>query len=110
MYDTIKVNTNKEIKGEDIAELRMYEYSPVALGANSETPLLDIKSLGTDDIPLLEDYLRKFDVSNKKGKEIEEIIRMIKGLKEPQESTPEPVTLADPQLDKYKERLKKIKK
>jgi HK97 family phage prohead protease len=110
MYDTIKTNPNKEIKGEDIAELKMYEYSTVALGANPETPLLDIKSFGTEDIPMLEAYLRKFDVSNQKGKQIEEIIKMIKGLKEPLESTPEQVTLADPELEKLKERFKKIKK
>lgn len=113
MYDTVKTNVNKEIKGEDIAELRMYEYSTVALGANSETPLLDIKSFGVDDITSLEAFLRKHDVSNQKGKQIEEIIRMIKGLSEPLESTQtnEPaVPLADPNLTDYKNRFKKIKK
>jgi len=77
------------------------------LGANSETPLLDIKSWGVEDITLLEDYLRKYDVSNGKGKQIENIIKLIKQLQEP-ETTPvedEPVTLADPQLEKLKERF-----
>lgn len=111
MYDTVKANVNKEIKGEDIAELKMYEYSTVALGANSETPLLDIKSFTFDDLNDLEEYLRKYDVSNTKAKQIEEIIRLIKNMKEPQ-NTPsdEPVTLADPELKNYMDRLTKIKK
>lgn len=111
MYDTIKTNDNPEIKGEDIAELKMYEYSTVALGANSETPLLSIKSLTFEDVESLEGYLRKYDVSNNKAEQIQEIIKLIKGLKEPQ-STPivEPVTLADPNLKSYVERFKNIKR
>jgi HK97 family phage prohead protease len=109
MYDTVKTNENKDIKGEDIAELRMYEYSTVALGANPDTPLLDIKSFEFDDIVKLEDFLRKYDVSNAKGKQIEEIIKQIKALKEPR-STPEaePVTLVEPELEKYIQRRKTL--
>lgn len=71
-YQTIKTKPNKDIKGEDIQELKMFEYSTVALGANEHTPLLDIKSLSTH---LLEAYLRKFDVSDGKGKQIEKEIK-----------------------------------
>lgn len=111
MYETIKRNENKEIKGEEITELKMYEYSTVALGANEFTPLLDIKSLDINDIVKLEDFLRKNDVTNTKGKQIEKIIADIKALSEPQ-STPkdEPVTLvADPEFENYKKELDEIK-
>jgi hypothetical protein len=90
-YQTIKAgegkvsNTGKEISGEEILELKMFEYSTVALGMNEHTPLLDMKM---EDAELLEEYLRKYDVSNKRGKEIEAIIALIKKLKEP-ETTPE---------------------
>ena len=111
MYDTVKTNENREIKGEDIAELKMYEYSTVAMGANSETPLLDIKSWAVEDVALLEDYLRKYDVSNTKGKQIEEIIKLIKSLQEPGNTpTNEPVTLAEAELDKYIQRQKLLTK
>jgi HK97 family phage prohead protease len=114
MYDTIKKNENKTIKGEDIAELKMYEYSTVALGANPETPLLGIKSI--DELPLLEEYLKKYDVSNKRGKEIEDIIAKIKALSEPlsTQDTDEPVnTLVkgpDPNIESINQTLQKIKK
>lgn len=111
MYETIKKNDNKEIKGEDIAELKMYEYSTVALGANEHTPLLDIKTLDFSDISKLEEFLRKNDVTNSKGKEIEKIIKMIKELGEPQNTLhDEPETLkADPNLESINETLTKIK-
>ena len=110
MYDTVKTNVNRDIKGEDIAELRMYEYSTVALGANSETPLLDIKSWAISDIVLLEEYLRKYDVSSTKGKRIEEIIALIKKLQEPDTTPAEPETLvADPDAESLKNRLLKIR-
>ena len=111
MYDTVKTNPNRDIKGEDIAELKMYEYSTVALGANSETPLMDIKSWGVEDIVLLEEYLRKYDVSNVKGKQIEGIITLIKKLQEPV-TTPviEPETLvADPEVAAMKARRSNLK-
>jgi hypothetical protein len=109
MYDTIKTNQNDDIKGEDIAELKMYEYSTVALGAYPDTPLLDIKSFGVFDLVALEKYLSRYDVSESKAKQIQELI---KALKEPTEATPitEPVTLADPQLGKYIERFNKAKR
>lgn len=71
---------NLKLKGEEILELKMYEYTTTAIGMMADTPLLSLKS---DDIQMLEDYLRKYDVSNKKGKQIEEIILKIKSLKEP---------------------------
>lgn len=80
--------------GEEILELKMFEYSTVAMGANSETPLLSIKSLTQDDIPALEEFLRKFDVTNAKGKQIESIIKQIKELKEPVTATPD----AEPEI------------
>lgn len=83
-YNTVKKGDTKDpkITGEEIVELKMYEYSTVARGANSETPLLDLKY---DDISAeeLETYLRKYDVSNQRGKEIEDIISLIKKLREP---------------------------
>lgn len=79
-YETIKGKPIPQ-KGEEIFELKMYEYSTVALGMNPETALLDIKSIG--GIEALEGYLRKYDVSNKRGKEIESIIKQIKELQEP---------------------------
>ncbi len=74
-YETIKGKARG--RGEEIFELKMYEYSTVGLGMNPETPLLDLKSF---DQCALEEYLRKFDVSNKRGKEIEFIIQKIKEL------------------------------
>lgn len=113
MYETIKTNENRDIKGEDIAELKMYEYSTVALGANPETPLLDLKSFEQFDITQLESYLRKYDVSNERGKEIESIIAEIKKLREPLQSTPtvEPVItlVPDAEVEMYKKELEKIK-
>lgn len=111
MYETIKRNENKEIKGEEIAELKMYEYSTVALGANEHTPLLDLKSLEFSDIVKLEEFLRKNDVTNTKGKQIEEIIKQIKALSEPQSTQKdEPVTLVpDPEFELYKKELQTIK-
>lgn len=87
-YETIK---GKPIpgKGEEILELKMYEYSTVGLGMNPETSLLDFKSFEVEELEL---YLRKYDVSNKRGKEIEAIIGLIKALKQP---PTEPETLND---------------
>lgn len=96
-YQTIQAGKSATAGGgEEILELKMYEYSTVAMGANSETPLLSIKSLTVDDVPILEEYLRKFDVTNAKGKQIESIIKQIKELKGPVNATPEakPETLA----------------
>lgn len=112
MYETMKKNENNAIKGEEIAELKMYEYSTVALGANEHTPLLDLKSLDFSDIEKLEEFLRKNDVTNTKGKQIEEIIKQIKALSEP-ENTPkdEPIKtlVADPEFEFYKTQFTTIK-
>lgn len=99
-YDTIQGKARTK-KGEDIFELKMYEYSTVGIGMNPDTPLLDLKSMTEDDIPLLEEYLRKYDVSNKRGKQIESIIKQIKELKEPVKATPddEPVIPLATQLN-----------
>lgn len=89
MYETIKTNTNKDVKGEDIAELKMYEYSTVAMGANSETPLIDIKSLQDKDdvlksIEQLSNHLSKGDLTNEQGNKIESLINTLKAYIEPQ--------------------------
>lgn len=80
MYETVKTNKNNEIKGEDIAEVKMYEYSTVALGANEKTPLLDLKSF--KDLPSLiyelENRLRKCNYTDERGKHIEKIINILK--------------------------------
>ena len=86
-YDTINGKPRTK-KGEDIFELKMYEYSTVGIGMNPDTPLIDLKSLSEDDIPALESLLRTFDVTNSKGKQIESIIKQIKELKEPVTATP----------------------
>jgi HK97 family phage prohead protease len=88
-YQTIKTNPNKDIKGEDIAELKMYEYSTVGLGANANTPLIDLKSYTElpELITELESRLRKCNYSDEKGKYIEKIIIALKGLQEPDLST-----------------------
>ena len=91
-YDTIKSNKIKGTRtasAEEILELKMYEYSTVSVGANPNALTLSIKSFDEDDIPMLEDYLRKYDVSNSKGKQIESIILQIKELKEPVKTTPD---------------------
>jgi hypothetical protein len=49
MYDVIKTNENEDIKGQDITEVKLFEYSTVALGCNEETPLIDLKSLKSQD-------------------------------------------------------------
>jgi len=89
MYETLKRNDNSDIKGEEIAELKMYEYSTVAMGANSETPLLDIKSLKSSDdilksIKELTDHLTKGDITNEQGIKIESLISTLKTYIEPQ--------------------------
>ena len=78
-YETIKGKA-KSNGGENIYELKMYEYTTVALGANPETPLFGIKS--EFSVSELENYLRKFDVSNQRGKQIERLIAEIKSLTE----------------------------
>jgi hypothetical protein len=67
-------------RGEEILELKMFEYSTVGLGMNPETPLLDLKSFDESDIVALEAHLRKYDITNTKGKQIESIIKQIKEL------------------------------
>ncbi len=80
-YETMKAKQLPN-KGEDILELKMWEYSTIALGMNAETSLLSIKSF--EDVTILEEYLRKYDVSNTKAKQIESIIAQIKALSEPE--------------------------
>lgn len=77
-YETIKGKARG--RGEEIFELKMYEYSTVGLGMNPDTPLLGLKSFDHVTIEDLEMYLKKFDVSNVKGKQIEFIIHKIKEL------------------------------
>lgn len=77
-YDTIKGKA-LEKGAEEILELKMYEYSTVFLGMNPDTGLIDLKSADVS-VDQLEEYLRKFDVSNKRGNEIEFIIKQIKAL------------------------------
>ena len=80
-YETIKGKARQGKKGEDIFELKMYEYSTVGLGMNEHTPLLDLKSFA--DLTALEGYLRKYDVSEQKAKHIEKILKLMKKLQEP---------------------------
>lgn len=82
-YQTIKGKEN-DSKGEDIFELKMFEYSTVFRGMNENTPLLGLKDFNIDQ---LQEYLSKFDVSDKKAKHIEKIIALAKKLQEP-EATP----------------------
>lgn len=88
-YLTTKYGPTRTKGGEEILELKMFEYSTVSIGMNPDTPVLGIKSWSEEDIPLLEEYLRKYDVSNQKGKQIESIILQIKELKEPVKATPD---------------------
>ena len=67
-----------------MTEVKLWEYSTVTLGANENTPLLDMKSFKSEE---LEAYLRKMDVSDSKGKYIEHIIALIKALGEPSSDT-----------------------
>jgi len=89
MYQTMKVNENKDIKGEDIAELKMYEYSTVSYAANENTPLFDMKNFKDIDslIYEFEARLRKCNYTDDRGKYIEKIITIIKGLQEPSADT-----------------------
>jgi len=114
MYETLRKNVNKEIKGEDIAELKMYEYSTVALGANPETPLVELKSFESalEDMAKLEEYLRKYDVSETKAGQIEAIILMIKELKKPGSPTssePPKALTPDPNAELYIKKLEQIR-
>jgi uncharacterized protein len=89
-YETINGKSRKS-KGEEIFELKLYEYSTVSYAMNEETPLLDLKSV--DNIlqyaTQLEQYLHKYDVSKTKGAQIEHIIKLLKGITH---DSPEPVT------------------
>jgi uncharacterized protein len=50
-------NYNKEQKFNDIAEVKWYEYSPVAWGANEYTPTVSVKSL--------DDAISQFEITRK---------------------------------------------
>lgn len=81
-YRTIKTNQNKEIKGEDIVELAMKEYSTVFAGCNPHTPMLGLKDDEQGAIKAINDLevlLRGVDFSEETGKQIESIISRIKG-------------------------------
>lgn len=87
MYETIKGRPIIKGKSEHIDELKVVEYSTVLLGMHPDTPLMSLKA-GEVDTDMLEDYLRRYDVGNRYGKEIEKIIVAIKQLKsEPGSST-----------------------
>lgn len=91
MYEVIKTNENEEIKGQDIAEVKMYEYSTVALGCNEHTPLIDLKSLKSqsevlESIELLTTHLQKGDITNEYGLKIESLINTLKTFIEPQDA------------------------
>jgi hypothetical protein len=102
MYQTIKRVENKNIQGEEITELKMYEYSTVALGANENTPLLGLKGLGgivtvKQLVEELEARIRAVDYG-KKGEEIYKAINLLKNIEpstgaEPLISTPNMATL-----------------
>ena len=90
-YSTIKTVKNEDIRGEDITELKLYEYSTVNYGANENTPLVDIKSLKSADevlenIKALTEYLSKGDITEQHGKDIESLINTLKGYIEPQDA------------------------
>lgn len=75
-YETVKGKARSK-RGEEIFELKMYEYSTVGYAMNPDTPLLDLKSF---EVCQLEEYLKKYDISGTKGKQIELIIKKIKEL------------------------------
>lgn len=85
-YQTIKGRDIVKGKSEHIDELKMYEYCTVMMGMHPDTPLLSLKA-SEIDFQQLEYYLRKYDVSDKYGKEIENIIIAIKTWKREPEST-----------------------
>ena len=87
-YSTVKTNKNTEIRGEDISELKLYEYSTVNWGANSETPLVDLKSINNiEDVLLnieqLTRHINKGDITDEQGKNIESLINTLKTYIEP---------------------------
>jgi len=89
MYETIKTNENKDIKGQDIAELKMYEYSTVGYAAHPNTPMFDMKDFKDIDTLVyeLESRLRKCNYTDEKGNYLAKIITAIKGLQEPDFAT-----------------------
>lgn len=91
-YLTVKGTPRQKKGSEEIFELKMFEYSTVGLGMNPETPLLDLKSFDSSTVEQLESYLRKYDVSNQKGAQIEAIIKQIKELTDQETHNPEPLT------------------
>lgn len=68
--------------GYDFAEVKQLEYSTVLFGAVEDTPLHSIKSQTDvkDLIELLELKLRKMDISEEYGKQIEKNINQLKSL------------------------------
>ena len=91
MYEVVKANPNKDIQGQDIAEIKMYEYSTVALGCNEHTPLIDLKSLKDqseilESIEQLTNHLQKGDITNEYGLKIESLISTLKSYIEPHDA------------------------
>lgn len=80
-YETIKGKARPK-RGEELFEIKMWEYSTVGLGMNPDTPLLGLKAFEDVTVEDLELYLKSYDVSNQKGKQIEFIISKIKELRE----------------------------
>lgn len=80
MYRTVKSQKNDDIKGEDITELQMFEYSTVGLGANENTPLLDLKSFKDISAMIyeLELRLKKINYTDERAKHIEKLINLLK--------------------------------
>lgn len=91
MYDVVKTNENKDIQGLDITEVKLFEYSTVALGCNEETPLIDLKSLKNqgevlESIENLTKHLQKGDITNEYGIKIESLIITLKTFIEPHDA------------------------
>lgn len=91
MYEVIKDMKNEDIRGQDIAEVKMYEYSTVALGCNEDTPLIDLKSLKNQgevlaSIESLTKHLQKGDITNEYGLKIESLINTLKSYIEPRDA------------------------
>jgi HK97 family phage prohead protease len=84
-YKIMKTKENPDIEGFEITELKLYEYSTVTLGANENTPLVDIKNWKAEE---LEEYLRSnYFISESKGKYIEKLIKALRALNEPSDDT-----------------------
>lgn len=67
-YSVVKQDPSEELKANILKEVNLMEYSSLDfLGANSETPLLDLKSIGMD----AEELLERIEVLEAKIKSLE---------------------------------------